>query len=69
MRAFWTEIQALGALYSSAALELVWPFLVAVLVSASLTTARFDTRVVPLFERSKLGSYGGALLLGLVSPF
>ena len=69
MSTLWTEIEALGTMYSSAAAELAWPFLIAVLVSASLTTARFDTRVVPLFERSKVWSYGGALLLGLVSPF
>lgn len=69
MSTLWTESQVLATMYRSAALELVWPFLIAVLVSASLTSLRFDTRVVPLFERSKLWSYGGALLLGLVSPF
>ena len=69
MSPLWIELQALATMYSVAARELVWPFLIAVLVSASLTSARFDTRVVPLFERSKLWSYGGALLLGLVSPF
>ena len=69
MNTLWIEIEALGTMYSSAAAELAWHFLIAVVVSASLTTARFDTRVVPLFERSKVWSYGGALLLGLVSPF
>lgn len=69
MVALWAEVQILGVMYLEVAARFFWFFLVAVLVAAVLSTYRLDRRVVPYFAQGGPWAYGGAIALGLVSPF
>ena len=69
MIALWSELQILGRMYVTIAGHFVWVFMLAVLIAAVLSTYRLDARVVPYFERRGVWGYGGAILLGVVSPF
>jgi di/tricarboxylate transporter len=69
MANLWMEMQALGSMYAMVASHFVWVFLAAVLIAALLTTYRLDKRIVPYFERRGVWGYGGAIALGVVSPF
>ncbi len=69
MVTLWAEVEILASMYAATARHFAWAFLAAVLIAAVLTTYRFDTRIVPFFERTGLWGHAGAILLGLVSPF
>ena len=64
----WETLSELGGDFWASGRELLWFFVLSVVVAAAINALRLDRKVVHFFERAGAWAMVGALLLGLVSP-